>query len=126
VKHPNNLPKLEQSVFWQFLKELLIEGYSTYSSSTSAPTGSTFTTSGGAGNDLVVVNSATSTTVTLHTPAKEGQTVTVKRWGVGAVTIVPGDVVNETIDGCLSVAIPSRYDAPKLTWIESINGWAIT
>lgn len=67
-----------------------------------------YTTSGAVGHEYVLTSGSNPQTISLHASPKEGQRVTVKRGGTGAVTVDTDG--SETIDGGASVSLASQYD----------------
>ena len=78
-----------------------------------------YSTTGLYGHEIVVCDSASPITVTLHT-LKRGSRVTVIRAGTGAVTI-DGDGTN--ITGSPTQSLPSQYDAAEL--IGASTEWVL-
>ena len=82
-----------------------------------------YTTTGSAGFEVVDVDSSSSITVSLHQSPSDGQQVTVKRMGSGAVTVDTAG--SETIDGAASKSITSQHDVLRCIFLDAAGEWVL-
>ena len=82
-----------------------------------------YTTTGKVGYEKVVVDSTSSTTVTLHSGAEDKQRVQVVRHSSSPVTVATEG--SETINGASTITIGSQYDSPLFEWDDVLNEWGI-
>lgn len=100
-------PKASINLSPEGIRQILIDHDSVLSYHFSTQSGA-YTTSGAVGHEYVLTSGSSPQTISLHASPQEGQRVTVKRGGTGAVTVDTAGA--ETIDGGASVSLVTQYD----------------
>jgi len=106
---------------WRQVRDVLIDIWSVLSFFYSVQTAA-YTTTGNVAREVVICNSAGSITVSLHDTPRDGDLVTVKRQGAGAVTIDTAG--SDTIDGGSSISLASQYDYADLLYTDAAAEWS--
>lgn len=90
---------------------------STFKTSTTAD----YTTTGKVSHETVVCKNTSGITVSLHSPASDGDTVTIIRQNTGTVSYDTEG--SETINGAASASLASQYDKATLIFDEDSQDW---